>query len=172
MDDIPIVFHDIYEYLRIWLENNLFNFSSNTDVSKIVDNVYVGNMSTGTNLSLLKELGITHVLSALYHFNPPYPSEFDYMHISCHDWDFEPISMQFEKSNAFIAAAIEEGGKVYIHCMSGISRSVTLTIAYLLTKNTEMSVSEALHEVKARRTVANPNAGFMKQLEQFKATME
>ena len=171
MADVPIIFHDAYEALRIWLENNVINFSSNTNVSKIAEAIYVGNMSTGTNLKLLKSLGITHVISALSCFAPPHPKEFKYLHIFCHDWEFEPISLRFTESNIFIQNAIEQGGKVYIHCMSGISRSVTLVMAYLVTcyalEKRNKSIADILEGVRERRLVANPNPGFIAQLEAY-----
>ena len=171
MANVPIIFHDAYEAVRVWLENNVINFSSNTDISKITDAIYVGNMSTGTNLELLKSLGITHVISALSYFDPPHPNEFEYLSIFCHDWEFEPISLRFTESNAFIQDAIDQGGKVYIHCMSGISRSVTLAMAYLVTsfalEKSDRSVADILESIRERRLVANPNPGFIAQLEEF-----
>ena len=171
MANVPIILHDTYEALRVWLENNVINFSSNTNISRITDTIYVGNMSTGTNLQLLRDLGVTHVISALSCFDPPYPNEFKYLSIFCHDWEFEPISLRFNESNAFIQDAIDQGGKVYIHCMSGISRSVTLTMAYLVTlfaaEKRDMSIADILESVRERRLVANPNPGFIAQLETF-----
>ena len=170
MANVPIIVHDAYEAVRVWLENNIVNFSSNTNVSKITEAIYVGNMSTGTNLELLKSLGITHVVSALSCFDPPHPNEFEYLHIFCHDWEFEPISLRFTESNIFIQNAIDQGGKVYIHCMSGISRSVTLVMAYLVTslalEKSDRSIANILESVRERRLVANPNPGFIAQLEE------
>jgi len=171
MANVPIIFHDAYEAVRVWLENNVINFSSNTDISKITDAIYVGNMSTGTNLELLKSLGITHVISALSCFDPPHPKEFRYLCVFCHDWEFEPVSLRFTESNIFIQDAIDQGGKVYIHCMSGISRSVTLAMAYLVTsfalEKSDRSVADVLESIRERRLVANPNPGFIAQLEEF-----
>ena len=171
MANVPIIVLDAYETLRIWLENNVINFSSNTDVSKITDAIYVGNMSTGTNLAFLKRLGVTHVVSALSCFDPPHPNEFKYLHICCHDWEFEPISLRFNESNVFIQNAIDQGGKVYIHCMSGISRSVTLVMAYLVTwfalEKNDRSITDILEHVRERRLLANPNSGFITQLEAY-----
>ena len=175
MASLPIIFHDVYEATRVLLENNVINFSSNTNVSQITDAIYVGNLSTGTNLQLLKGLGITHVISALSCFDPPYPNEFKYLAIFCHDCISEPISLRFNESNAFIRDATEHGGKVYIHCMSGISRSVTLAIAYLVTstapEETHRSIEDILEFIRERRPVANPNPGFIAQLKKFQKTI-
>ena len=66
------------------------------------------------------------------------------------------------------------GGRTLVHCLAGISRSVSLCIAYMMTHvpserrafNT-MDVYEALDYVKARRTIGCPNQGFMKQLVKY-----
>ena len=50
--------------------------------------------------------------------------------------------------------------------MAGISRSVTITAAYIISV-TGVSVAEALQSVRSSRTIANPNFGFQKQLCDF-----
>jgi len=166
MSLVPIALKNIYVPIRILLENYLVNFNNNNDISQITDNIYVGNLSTGTNKELLKELGITHVVSALSHFYPPHPDDFQYLHVYAYDViDFD-ISKDFENSNQFIDDAIKNGGKVYIHCMCGVSRSVTLTIAYLMTKKPK-TIEDFIRFVQSKRGVANPNPGFVGQLRKF-----
>lgn len=66
----------------------------------------------------------------------------------------------------FIEAAREKNGRVLVHCIQGISRSVTLVIAYLiLTK--KLNYDEAFKIVQSRRSIASPNLGFAIQLQNF-----
>ena len=51
---------------------------------------------------------------------------------------------------------------MFIHCSQGVSRSVTLAIAYLMWRNGQ-TFDEAFAAVKAARGVANPNIGFVCQ---------
>ena len=53
-----------------------------------------------------------------------------------------------------------------MHCQAGVSRSVSLVIAYLIRKE-RISYEVAYEKVRERRPVANPNKGFVKQLKQF-----
>lgn len=53
--------------------------------------------------------------------------------------------------------------RIYVHCRAGISRSVTLVIAYLMFRRRQCFES-AYAEVKQRRSRAFPNAGFREQL--------
>jgi hypothetical protein len=57
----------------------------------------------------------------------------------------------------------EQGGKVFVHCCQGVSRSTSLVIAYLMWREGQ-SFEDAFQFVKAAREVANPNLGFACQL--------
>ncbi|KAK1832960.1 protein-tyrosine phosphatase-like protein, partial [Podospora conica] len=53
--------------------------------------------------------------------------------------------------------------RVLVHCHIGKSRSPTAVAAYLM-RSQGLSVEEALRVIKAGREIAEPNAGFLKQL--------
>ncbi len=59
--------------------------------------------------------------------------------------------------------AQQHGGRVLVHCSQGVSRSVTLVIAYLMWRHGQC-FEEAFAAVKAARGVANPNIGFVCQV--------
>ena len=60
---------------------------------------------------------------------------------------------------------------ILIHCMAGISRSVTLTIAYLMS-HFRMSMQNAYQFVKDKRPAISPNLNFMGQLVEFERELE
>lgn len=95
---------------------------------------------------------------------------------------------------ALLKAHEKAQNNVYIHCAAGISRSVSLVIAYLMTEHQEllqspptntpntpnlpktpktpMSLTErAYRYVVQRRRVAEPNLGFMTQLMAYETTL-
>jgi hypothetical protein len=109
-----------------------FNLSENDDFNLVYPNVYVGNYSTSTNYKLLKDLGITHIISVIPSFNPPFADKFKYLHIEAYDDESQDIKKYFEISNEFITKCLQEGGKILIHCMVGRSRSVTIFLAFLI----------------------------------------
>lgn len=52
--------------------------------------------------------------------------------------------------------------------LAGMSRSVTVAVAYIMSV-TNLPWKEALKVVKAGRNVANPNMGFQRQLQEFES---
>ncbi|XP_028026466.1 dual specificity protein phosphatase 14 [Bombyx mandarina] len=65
-----------------------------------------------------------------------------------------------------INEVVTNGGVVLIHCVAGVSRSVTLCLAYLV-KWQKMTLRDAYHYLKIRRPQIRPNTGFFKQLIKF-----
>lgn len=76
------------------------------------------------------------------------------------------LSQYFSVCNDFIHAARLRDGNVLIHCLAGMSRSVTVAVAYIMSV-TQLSWKEALKVVRTGRSVANPNQGFQLQLQDF-----
>lgn len=66
----------------------------------------------------------------------------------------------------FIENAKKNNRKVLIHCIQGISRSVSFCIAYMIfTYGYDYKKAEAF--IKQKRGIASPNNGFMVELIQF-----
>lgn len=76
------------------------------------------------------------------------------------------LSQYFAMCNDFIHAARIRDGVVLIHCLAGMSRSVTVAVAYIMSV-TNLSWKESLKVVRTGRAVANPNLGFQNQLQEF-----
>ena len=74
-------------------------------------------------------------------------------------------------SYAFSDWAISRGYGVIIHCMAGVSRSVSM-ICYYLMKQTGCSMNDALQHVKSIRIIANPNGSFTEQLKSYEKLRE
>jgi len=152
--DLIHILDDIYSYGRTLIENNYFNFANNDDFNLIYPNVYIGNYSTSTNLELLKGVGITHILSVIPTFNPPFLDKFTYLHIPAYDDQSQDLKQYFAKSNEFIAGVINQGGKVLIHCMVGRSRSVSIFIAFLI-NIIQGNLNQAIVKLDADNDVSN-----------------
>jgi protein-tyrosine phosphatase len=55
---------------------------------------------------------------------------------------------------------------VYVHCYAGVSRSVTIVVAYLM-NCCKWNLKTALAFVQTKRIVAKPNDGFIEQLKKY-----
>lgn len=55
---------------------------------------------------------------------------------------------------------------VLVHCLAGVSRSVTITVAYIMHKCT-LNLNDAFNLVRARKSNIAPNLHFMQQLHTF-----
>lgn len=53
-----------------------------------------------------------------------------------------------------------------VHCLAGVSRSVTVTLAYLM-QTESISLNEAFSLVRSRKPDVSPNFDFMQQLNSF-----
>lgn len=126
------ILDDLYVYGRTVIENNYFNLSDNVDFNLVYPNIYIGNYSTSTNLELLQGLGITHIITVLPTFNPPFPDKFTYHHVAAYDDESQNLESFFEKTNQFISDVLTQRGKLLIHCMVGRSRSVSVFMAFLI----------------------------------------
>ncbi|KAK7072879.1 Dual specificity protein phosphatase 6, partial [Halocaridina rubra] len=62
--------------------------------------------------------------------------------------------------------AREAGVGVLVHCLAGISRSVTITVAYLMYKE-KLNLEEAYEYVRVKKANIAPNFNFMGQLQDF-----
>lgn len=59
--------------------------------------------------------------------------------------------------------------KNYFFSLAGMSRSVTVAVAYIMS-TTNLSWKEALKVVRVGRSIANPNVGFQQQLKDFESS--
>merc|ERR1719480_770865 len=75
----------------------------------------------------------------------------------------EPLERYFEGAVKFIDEALEEGGRVFVHCMMGVSRSTTIVLAYLVAKR-NMRLVDAHAHTQSCRSIVCPNPGFVAQL--------
>ena len=95
-----------------------------------------------------------------------HPNSFEYCKLQLFDAKTEDLSCLFYEIIAFIDAAHEAGGKCFVHCHQGVSRSCTFVIAYLIC-HLKLSYDEAFAKVQEARPICNPNTGFICQLLDF-----
>jgi protein tyrosine phosphatase (PTP) superfamily phosphohydrolase (DUF442 family) len=82
--------------------------------------------------------------------------------------DDDAISLEhLEQGVAFIRAAVERGGKVYIHCAGGVGRAPTMAAAYFIDQG--MALDDALALIQRARPFINIMPPQMARLREFEA---
>ncbi|XP_041376320.1 dual specificity protein phosphatase 22-like [Gigantopelta aegis] len=131
-------------------------------MNKIIDGVYVGNFRDAKDEDELKKHKITHILS-IHDNAKQLLKDMQYLCIVASDSPDQDLTQYFPECIDFIHRARLDGGRVLIHCLAGVSRSVTITAAYLMTV-TNFRWRDTLHAIRGARNCANPNFGFQRQL--------
>ncbi|XP_062039766.1 dual specificity protein phosphatase 22 isoform X4 [Lepus europaeus] len=108
---------------------------------------------------------VTHILS-VHDSARPLLEGVKYLCIPAADSPSQNLTRHFKESIKFIHECRLQGEGCLVHCLAGVSRSVTLVIAYIMTV-TDFGWEDALHTVRAGRSCANPNLGFQRQLQEF-----
>ena len=129
----------------------------------------IGNYSTNDE-DILSEINIKVVISALteeeyedYMIGEQDFHNIEWIRLVIDDDKDEKISQYFFEVHNIINKALAENKNVIVHCAAGISRSSSLVIAYLMIENRWL-YEEAYNYVKSKRSIINPNIGFVKQL--------
>jgi dual specificity MAP kinase phosphatase len=134
-------------------------------LSRITPQLYVGGQHSQRGWMRLQAIGITAIVNmreTQHDDSAKGIAPERYLHLPTVDGT--PPSMEHLRAGIeFIQSEIASGGKVYIHCASGIHRAPTMATAYFI--STGLSVSEALAMVKKVRPFARPDSSQTKQLE-------
>jgi len=162
-------------------KQNIFNLSEPQWLSKIdgslpsriLPYMYLGNLGHANNPELLRELGITRILSVGESLSWPedlikkldWPKENFLMVDRVQDNGVDPLWAEFERCLKFIEAGKTDGGATLVHCRVGVSRSATICIAEVMNE-LGLSFPRAYCFVRARRlnVIIQPHLRFTYEL--------
>ncbi|CAB0033094.1 unnamed protein product [Trichogramma brassicae] len=139
---------------------------------EIVPHLYLGNAANSEDSEALTRHGIQYVLNV----TPDLPNVFEdagsikYMKIPISDHWSANLASFFPQAIQFIEEARSADKGVLVHCLAGISRSVTVTMAYLMHK-CNLSLNDAFNLVRSRKSNIAPNFHFMEQLHSFEGEL-
>uniref|UniRef100_A0A7S4ML12 protein-tyrosine-phosphatase n=1 Tax=Prymnesium polylepis TaxID=72548 RepID=A0A7S4ML12_9EUKA len=124
--------------------------------------LYLGSAATA-NEAALDDLSISHIVSIVERNLLPIAGR---THKLCQipDTDEAELLPVLKEALPFIASALQDGGRVLVHCERGASRSVSVVCAHLMLTD-GVGLHDALAHVKAQRPCAQPNGGFLRQLQ-------
>lgn len=135
---------------------------------EILPYLFLGNASHSGDSKALQKYNIKYVLNV----TPDLPNVFEktgniqYLQIPITDHWSQDLAIHFPNAIRFIDEARTKGSAVLVHCLAGVSRSVTITLAYLMHTNS-LCLNDAFLFVRARKPDVSPNFHFMEQLHSF-----
>ena len=134
--------------------------------------IHLGGIPSLYNKDRLVETGVTHILTAILGVGKQYSKDkFTTLNIPARDVEWEHINKYFDEAADFIKECEKENGKVFVHCMCGVSRSSTLVAAYLI-REKGMSAHDAIDHIHSYRKKVDPNKGFRQQLEDYEKSLK
>ncbi|XP_030068498.1 dual specificity protein phosphatase 1 [Microcaecilia unicolor] len=135
---------------------------------EILPFLYLGSAYHASRKDMLDALGITALINVSANCPNHFEGHYRYKSIPVEDSHKADISSWFNEAIDFIDSVKNAGGRVFVHCQAGISRSATICLAYLMRTN-QVKLDEAFEFVKQRRSIISPNFSFMGQLLQFES---
>ena len=153
-------------------------FRTDRDLKKVLvhpsviltDQLYLGRGDQATNPKIIDNLNITHVVNISREHPNAFPDRLKYLTIKLDDVSQSNLKHHFAKANQFIEDALCKDGSILVHCNMGVSRSSTITIAYLM-KRRQWTLKTAHDFVKEKRACISPNRGFLFQLLEWEETL-
>lgn len=143
---------------------------------RILGGIYLSSIEPlNDNVDFKHQYNITHIISAIPGTIPNnYVHDYVHKQIDITDEETTNIMQYFPETNDFIDSCLfppgattdKHHGAILIHCAQGVSRSVTIVVAYLMYRY-KLTKDQALHAVRRKFAPACPNDGFQKQLQLY-----
>ncbi|XP_053135981.1 protein phosphatase Slingshot homolog 1 isoform X2 [Hemicordylus capensis] len=139
--------------------------------SLIFDHLYLGSEWNASNLEELRVSGVDYILNVTREIDNFFPGLFAYHNIRVYDEETTDLLAHWNEAYHFINKAKKNRSKCLVHCKMGVSRSASTVIAYAM-KEFDWSLEKAYNYVKQKRSIARPNAGFMRQLLEYEGILD
>ena len=166
-----------------------------TRISQIDKNIFIGGVPFPESNSyevdksphyLLQKYKINYIISITSdHVDWNIPKNIRYIHFVMDDNERVNINNIFDISANFIREAVDNGGRILIHCQAGMSRSVSLVCAYYLKFGLpspggrykvlfreRATLEQIIDFIRSSRNFAMPNRGFLCQLMNYEMDLK
>ena len=135
------------------------------DISTVCDGLYLSDFDSLTE-EKIKRLNISFIVNATMEKpNLNFPNV-DFLKLNIYDMPEANIKQYMDQCADRIHEVKTGGGNSLVHCAFGVSRSVTICLAYLV-KYEGKTLRQAYYDLKDVRPIIHPNEGFWRQLISF-----
>ncbi|GAB9476797.1 hypothetical protein Gpo141_00013854 [Globisporangium polare] len=134
--------------------------------SVVLGHILLGSREDASSREQLYDAGVTHICNCAKQVSNSFEGEFVYIKLNLHDSTSEELIPHFQTVATFLKHVEVLRGRALIHCISGISRSPALLIAYLMIDK-RMRLLDAYNLVRRKRRSMQPNQAFRLQLAKY-----
>jgi protein-tyrosine phosphatase len=132
------------------------------DASQITEYLVVGRTPSLKDQGTLLDMGVVLIINMRFEARPHRDSPIPTLWLPAFDSPLVWIPVWTLKRGVDAAlGAIQDSGKVYVHCHGGIHRAVAMACCILIAKG--YSPESAMTLVKTRRPVADPNIWYIRR---------
>uniref|UniRef100_A0A8C7DCD0 Protein phosphatase Slingshot homolog 1 n=1 Tax=Oncorhynchus kisutch TaxID=8019 RepID=A0A8C7DCD0_ONCKI len=162
---------NLKEY-KEFIDNEMLLILGQMDKATLIfDHLYLGSEWNASNLEELRDCGVGHILNVTREIDNFFPGMFTYHNIRVYDEEATDLLAHWNETYNFIVRAKKNQSKCLVHCKMGVSRSASTVIAYAM-KEYGWTLEKAYNFVKQKRSIARPNAGFMRQLAEYEGILD
>ena len=137
---------------------------------KIIDNIYLGNAINSKNKLQLDENNIKLIINVTSEISNHFEDEIDYIKIPIKDNNNEPLDKEILESTyqkILEYQSKENSGNIMVHCMMGLSRSVTIITYYIMRKlkhedGSNYTYDDAYNLISEAKPIINPTFRLVK----------
>uniref|UniRef100_A0A3Q0SCW1 Protein phosphatase Slingshot homolog 1 n=1 Tax=Amphilophus citrinellus TaxID=61819 RepID=A0A3Q0SCW1_AMPCI len=160
---------NLKEY-KEFIDNEMLLILGQMDKATLIfDHVYLGSEWNASNLEELRECGVGFILNVTREIDNFFPGLFSYHNVRVYDEEATDLLAHWNDTYNFIVKA--NMAALLPCCTMGVSRSASTVIAYAM-KEYGWSLEKAYNFVKQKRSIAQPNAGFMRQLAEYEGILD
>lgn len=137
-------------------------------INRVTKNIYIGDHNAASNLNILINNKITHIINCAKEVENYFKSEINYTNLNFHDSN-EPVLKGAQVAYDKIDFILKENPKarILVHCHMGISRSSSVILYYLM-KKYGYDYDKSFRALKNLRPMVQPNIYYEKQLRDLK----
>uniref|UniRef100_UPI0037E81E75 protein phosphatase Slingshot homolog 1 n=1 Tax=Semicossyphus pulcher TaxID=241346 RepID=UPI0037E81E75 len=162
---------NLKEY-KEFIDNEMLLILGQMDKATLIfDHVYLGSEWNASNLEELRDCGVGYILNVTREIDNFFPGLFSYHNVRVYDEEATDLLAHWNETYNFIVKAKKNNSKCLVHCKMGVSRSASTVIAYAM-KEYGWSLEKAYNFVKQKRSIAQPNAAFMRQLAEYEGILD
>lgn len=167
---IPVNAENIQSRVKEINDNHTINDS--IDYAEIIkDFLYLSDYQFGKDINKMQQIGIERILNCggkgleMEFSRIKWPKNFKRKVINAVDSDgYAIIDRHGQTAFKFINKCKKDKKKVLVHCRSGVNRSATIVVGYLI-KHKNINILDAINQVREKRQVPIlSNATFNQQL--------